>query len=68
MSKWRKYRGFKIERVIGATWIRTEIRHGLPRKCRSKINGYLCYYPDGEGSKWVDSLDDAKKYIDDYHG
>lgn len=63
------YRNWKIERVIGATWMRTEPdkKTGLPKARRSKIDGWLLHYPDG-GTKWTDTLAEAREYIDQYQG
>lgn len=63
------YRGWKIERETGATWIRTERDHaGRLRDRRSKVDGWLLHYPDGGNGKFVRTLQKARDYIDAYEG
>ena len=67
------YRGWEIERVVGATNIgyrdSTVVRAGTSEVKTvhhfRKVSGYYVHYPDG-GSRWCDTLKDAKRYIDRY--
>jgi hypothetical protein len=65
-----QYRNWKIERVEGTqvghtTNAGTLARAGIGTK--RKVNGFLIHYPDG-GTKWFDTLKEAKAYIDKYEG
>ncbi len=62
----KTYRGFRLERVVNAPWLRTELRNRLPKECRSLISGWYCHYPDGIGSMWATTLEQAEMYIDSY--
>ncbi len=58
------YRGWKIERVKD---VRHTTGYGRGRRSR-KISGWWIYYPDSDGSRWCDTLTEAREYIDRYEG
>ena len=71
-TKARTYRGWRIEPETT-----TQVGHKLPDRrnvmqqdglrTRRKVKGYLLHGPDG-ATKFVDTLADAHRYIDQYEG
>mgnify|MGYP001617424426 CR=1 FL=1 len=63
------YRGFRIEKYEGI-----QMGHRTNRSGNSRVgigtsrnySGYQLFYPDSDGSKVVDTLKEAKQYIDSY--